>query len=289
MPNFSGIIQLAGFGGGNADGDSPMGASDPSETLELRADSPMGGGGPSETAEQEGDAPMGGGSPTETAAPEGDSPMGGSGPAEAGGIADGDSPMGGTATMEALVGNVLGSPTDGSERPSQGGVGVRISGSAFSERDEIDIVTDMPGLELSGQDVSAPIGQERAEAKFRVAAEVELVRLTLVPGAAPATQVVFTPSGAQARVIVTRILAVALDVSAVVTQPQVDLRKLALGDVLAQVALGFTATDQSNEFPCVANRLVVNSGEDLVLGVPVAGSATTYTVQLSILGRVIPS
>jgi hypothetical protein len=292
MPNFSGIIQLAGFGGGNTDGDSPMSGASPAEVSGVAdGESPMSGGSPAETGGvSDGDSPMIGGSNVEIGGVgDGDSPMIGGSNAEIGGVGDGDSPMGGAAQSEAIVGNVMGVPADGSDRPSQGGVGVRVAGLAFSEREEIDLVTDMPGIEISGQDIAAPVADARAEARFRIAGEVEIARLTLAPLSGPAPQIVFTPSGLQARLITTRVLAVALDVTGVVTQPEIDLRKTVLGDVLAQVALGFTATGQCSEFACGANRLVVDLGEDLQLGVPVTGAATTYSVQLIILGRVVPA
>jgi hypothetical protein len=196
---------------------------------------------------------------------------------------------GGTET-EALMGNITGKSADGSERPAAGGLGAQANGTGFSERDNLDVMTDMPGLEITGDDVASPVGFEKARYKFRAAGEVEVARLTLTPGGGtPALQTVFTPTADQLRFLPTRILAFALDVTAVVTQPEIDLRKTVLGDVLAQVALGFTATGQGNEFPCIPNRQVILTAEDLQLGIPVSGAFGTYSIELSFLGRVIPS
>lgn len=255
-------------------------------------DAPMTGGDlPRAGGQPEGDSPMSGGSPSQAGGiPDGDSPMSGGSPARSGGFVPGDSPMSGGNTTEVQVGNMLGAPPDGSERPSQGGVGLRINGVGFSEKDELDLVTDFPGLELSGQDINAPVPDRRAEATLRVAGEVEVGRVTLNLLNAPSVVPVFSPSGSQARLVTTRLLLVALNVTGpVTTQPEIQLEQAAPGDVLAQVALAFTATGQCAELPANAIRQVVNNAQTLSLGHVVTSAAGAYTVQVIVLGRVIPA
>ena len=268
-------------------GDSPSGGGDVVAARDASGDSPQAGGSPVAARDVSADSPQAGGAPTAVLETTADSPQAGGGPTAAFVVAA-DSPQAGGTELEAGVGNVSGRPLDGSEAPAQGGVGAWVQGAAFGERENFEHRTTIPGLTLSGQDINTS-GQERTQFTHRVDAEVEVHRQTYDFSAALPDQALYTPSGDAAFFIPTRLLLRAVDVQAVVTQPEIQLQESAPGDVLTQVPIGLTATGQATELDANAVRQAVANAATLTLGNPVAGAATAYLVEVVVLGRVIPA
>jgi hypothetical protein len=275
----SGIISIsAGFLTDNTgrDGDSPLAISPAKTGGQADGDSPVGVA-PAKTGGQA----------------DGDSPVW-SAPAPVGGITDSDSPVVTDAEgTEIEMGSILGRSSDGSERPRTGGLGVGVEGAGeVSSRETLNVIADpdFPGVEWTAAD-NAGTSPKRTDLTLRPSGVVELARFSFDGTlAAPATVAAFQPGGAAAGAVVTEILIRSTDVTGLVSHPEFDLRISVLGDLIPQTAMTFTGNDLVRRLEVLATDMpFCPNGTDIVFGHDVAAVATTYTVQVIILGRVIPA
>jgi hypothetical protein len=240
----------------------------------------------------EGDSPLGMGVASEGLIGDGDSPIA-SAPAKEGGVGDADSPIATDAeAVEIEMGSILGRSADGSERPRTGGLGVGVEGAGeVSARETLNVIADpdFPGVEWAAAD-NAGTSPKRTDLTLRPSGIVELGRFTFDATLAPTTQPFYTPSGAAAGAVATEMLIRSLSVTGLTSHPDFDLRVTSLGDLIAQTSMTFTAADQVRRLEVLATDIpFCPNGTPLVFGHDVAAVATTYSVQVIVLGRVIPT
>lgn len=276
MSYVSGLITITAGGlEGGSDGDSPVATAQATEGATPGGDSPIA----SATAQAGGIV-------------DGDSPIA-SDIAQAGGLPDGDSPI--ATDNEATgvdMGSILGRSSDGSERPRTGGLGVGVEGAGeVSARETLNVIADpdFPGVEWSAAD-NAGTNPKRTDLTLRPSGIVELGRFTFDATLAPTTQPFFTPSGAAAGAVVTEMLIRSLSVTGLTSHPDFDLRVTSLGDLIAQTSMTFTAADQVRRLEVLGTDIpFAPNGTPVVFGHDVAAVATTYSVQVIVLGRVVPT